>query len=57
MKNELVNISSDKQSESIKGGVGYFSNECGFSVESSLQRIASKFWLWKRNNSSVVLYT
>jgi len=26
-----------------QGGVGYFSNECGFSVESSLQRISSIF--------------
>ena len=33
----------------------YFSNERGFSVESSLQRISSKFLLWKRNDSSVVL--
>ena len=37
--------------------VGYFSNERGFSVESSLQRISSIFLLWKRNDSSVVLYT
>jgi len=36
------------------GGVGYFSNERGFSVESSLQRILSKFLLWKRNKLSVV---
>jgi len=28
-----------------KGGVGYFSNECRFSVESSLQHISSNFWL------------
>jgi len=34
------------------GGVGYFSNERGFSVESRLQRISSKFLLWKRNDSS-----
>jgi len=33
------------------------SNERGFSVESSLQRISSNFLLWKRNDSSVVLYT
>jgi len=39
------------------GWVGYISNERGFSVESSLQRISSKFWLWKRNDSPVVLYT
>ena len=39
------------------GGVGYFSHERGFSVESSLQRIPSKFLLWKWNDSSVVLYT
>jgi len=26
-----------------------------FSVESSLQLISSNFWLWKRNDSSVVL--
>jgi len=35
-------------------GVGYFSNECGFSVESSSQRISSKFLLCKRNDSLVV---
>jgi len=34
---------------------GYFSSEPGFLVESSLQRISSKFLLWKRNDSSVVL--
>ena len=34
------------------GGVGYFSNERGFSVESSLQQISSNFLLWKRNDSS-----
>ena len=45
------------QTECLQGGVGYFSNERGFSVESSLQRISSKIWLWKRNDSSVVLYT
>jgi len=39
----------------IQGGVGYFSNERGFSVESSLQRISSKCLLWKRNDSSVVV--
>jgi len=38
-----------------QGGVGYFWNERGFSVESSLQRISSSFWLWKRKDSSVVL--
>jgi len=27
----------------------------GFSVESSLNRISSNFWLWKQNNLSVVL--
>jgi len=37
--------------------ITYFSNERGFSVESSLQLISSKFLLWKRNDSSVVLYT
>jgi len=36
---------------------GYSSNERGFSVESRLKRISSKFLLWKRNDSSVVLYT
>jgi len=36
------------------GGVGYFSNERGFSMESSLQRSPSNFLLWKRNDSSVV---
>ena len=40
-----------------QGGVGYFSNGRGFSVASSLQRISSKVVLWKRNDSSVVLYT
>jgi len=30
------------------GWVGYFSNKLRFSVQSSLQRIASNFWLWKR---------
>jgi len=35
--------------------VGYFSNERGFSVESSLQVISSIFLLWKRNDLSVVL--
>jgi len=34
------------------GGVGYLSNERGFSMDSSLQRISS----WKRNDSSVVLW-
>jgi len=36
------------------GGVGYFSNERGFSVarESSLQGISSNLLLWKRKNSS-----
>jgi len=38
-----------------KGGVGYFSTERGFSVESSLQHISSIFLLRKRNDSSVVL--
>jgi len=37
------------------GGVGCFSNERGFSVESSLQGIAFNLLLWKRNDSSVVL--
>ena len=41
-------------SDVYEGGVGYFSNERGFSVESSLQRISSKKLLWKRNDSSVV---
>jgi len=27
----------------LSGGVGYFLNECGFSVKSSLQLISSKF--------------
>jgi len=36
----------------IEGGVGYFSNERVFSVESSLPRISSKTVLWKRNDSS-----
>jgi len=36
-------------------GFGYFSNDRGFSVESSLQHISSIFLLWKRNYSSVVL--
>ena len=39
------------------GGVGYFSNERRFSVESSLQRIASNLLLWKRYDSSVVFLT
>jgi len=39
----------------LEGGVGYFSNESGFSVESSLQRISSKFLLCKRNDLLVVL--
>ena len=38
-------------------GVVYFSNELGFSVESSLQRSSSIFLLWRRNDSSVVLQT
>jgi len=42
-------------SQKREGGVGYFSNERGFSTESSLQRIASNLLLWERNNSSVVL--
>jgi len=42
---------------SIPGGVGYFSNKRGFSVESSLQHISSKKLLWKLNDSSVVLYS
>ena len=37
------------------GGVGYFSNERGFWVEFSLQRISWNLSLWKRNASSVVL--
>ena len=37
------------------GGVGYFLNERGFSVESSLQRISSIFLLCKQKDSSVVL--
>ena len=41
----------------FQGGVGYFSKERGFSVEPSLQRISSNLWLWKRNDSSVVLKT
>ena len=51
----LSNIQIIKRSKKHYGGVGYFSNERGFSVESSLQRISSKFLLWKRNDSSVVL--
>jgi len=40
----------------IHGGIGYFSNERRFSVESSLQRISSNLWLWNRNDLSVELY-
>jgi len=36
-------------------GVGYLSTRRGYSVESSVQRISSKFLSWKRNDSSVVL--
>jgi len=43
--------------ENSLGEVGYFSNERGFSVESSLQRISSEFLLWKQSDLSVVLYT
>ena len=40
------------------GRVGYFSNECGFSVESIiLQRILSNSFLRERNNSPVVMST
>ena len=41
--------------DSFSSRVGYFSNESGFSVESSLQRISLNLLLWKRNDSSVVL--
>ena len=41
----------------IQGGVGYFSNESGFSVESILHCISSILLLWKRNDLSVVLHT
>ena len=44
-------------SQNDSGGVGYFSNERKFTVESSLQRISSKFLLRKRNDSSVILQT
>ena len=36
---------SRKQREECSGGVGNFSNEPGLSVESSLQRISSNFFL------------
>ena len=40
-----------------QGGVRYFSNERGLSVEFSVQGISSDSLLWKRNNSSVVTKT
>jgi len=45
-----ITLPRQKSSESRvqvqpEGGVGYFSNERGFSVESSLQRISSIFFL------------
>jgi len=37
------------------GGVGYFSNELGFSVKFILGGISLNSSLWKRNDSSVVM--
>jgi len=42
---------------SVQGGVGYFSNERRFSINSSFQGISSNWFLWKRNNASVVIQT
>ena len=38
-----------------EGGVGYFANERGFSVESSLQGTSSNSLLWNRDDSWVVI--
>jgi len=38
------------------GRIGYFLNDRGFSVESSLQSISSNSFLWKRTNWLVVIH-
>jgi len=43
------------ESAGTYGGVGCFSNECGFSVKSNLQGISSNLSLLQRNNQSVVM--
>ena len=52
-KSHIINGSFAGKDLQLK--VGYFSNERGFSVESSLQGILSNVLLWKRKNWSVVM--